>query len=63
MYPCVVKPRSRGSSLGVSIVNNMHEYVAALELAFRYEDNIIVEQYIKGRNALWAFWTAGRCPH
>lgn len=48
-YPCVVKPSSRGSSLGVSIVNYMHEFVTALDLAFKYEDNIIVEQYIKGR--------------
>ena len=48
-FPCVVKPRSRGSSVGVSIVNTPEEYPAALELAFRYEDDIIAEQYINGR--------------
>ena len=48
-FPCVVKPRARGSSVGVSIVSNPEEYAAALEAAFRYDDNVIVEQYIKGR--------------
>ena len=48
-FPCVVKPRSRGSSVGVSIVNTPEEYKAALELAFRYEGDVIAERYIKGR--------------
>jgi D-alanine-D-alanine ligase len=48
-YPCIVKPCSGGSSVGTSIANNDEEYRAALELAFKYEDNVIVEQYIKGR--------------
>jgi D-alanine-D-alanine ligase len=48
-FPCVVKPRSRGSSVGVSVVNTSEEYDAALQLAFRFEDDVIVEQYIKGR--------------
>ncbi|SHI21980.1 D-alanine-D-alanine ligase [Sporobacter termitidis DSM 10068] len=48
-FPCVVKPRSRGSSVGVSVVKTPEEYGAALELAFKYEDDVIVEQYIKGR--------------
>lgn len=48
-FPCVVKPCSGGSSVGTSIVNNPSEYEAALELAFRYEQAVIVEKYIKGR--------------
>ncbi len=48
-FPCVVKPRSRGSSVGVSVVNTPAEFNAALELAFQYEDDVIAEQYIKGR--------------
>ncbi len=48
-YPCVVKPCSGGSSVGVSIVNTCAEYMAALELAFRYESCVLVERYIKGR--------------
>ena len=48
-FPCVVKPRSGGSSIGTSVVNTQEEYIPALEAAFKYEDNVIVEQYIKGR--------------
>lgn len=48
-FPCVVKPCSGGSSVGTSIVQSRAEYEAALELAFKYEYAVIVEQYIKGR--------------
>ena len=48
-YPCVVKPCCGGSSVGVSIANNEEEFRAAVEEAFRYEDNILVEEYVKGR--------------
>ena len=48
-FPCVVKPRSGGSSVGTSVVTSESEYEKALEFAFLYEDNVIVEQYIKGR--------------
>lgn len=47
--PCVVKPCSGGSSVGTSIAYTEEEYKTALELAFKYEDNVIAEQYIKGR--------------
>ena len=48
-FPCVVKPCSGGSSVGTSIVSSPEEYAAALELAFRYEADVLVETYIKGR--------------
>lgn len=48
-FPCVVKPCSGGSSVGTSIVRSREEYSTALELAFKYERAVIVEQYIKGR--------------
>ena len=48
-FPCVVKPCSGGSSVGTSIVRDKAEYAAALELAFRYEEQVLVEKYIKGR--------------
>ena len=48
-FPCVVKPCSGGSSVGTSIVNDPEQYEAALELAFRYEDAVIVERCIHGR--------------
>ncbi|MGI6013905.1 MAG: D-alanine--D-alanine ligase family protein [Oscillospiraceae bacterium] len=48
-FPCVVKPCSGGSSVGTSIVQNEEEYLPALELAFRFEDSIVVETFVKGR--------------
>lgn len=48
-FPCVVKPCSGGSSVGTSIVQSRAEYAAALELAFRYEEKVLVEEYIRGR--------------
>ena len=47
--PCVVKPCCGGSSIGVSIAHTQEEYESALKDAFRYEDAILVEKYIKGR--------------
>ena len=47
--PCVVKPCCGGSSIGVSIAHNAEEYKAALDEAFRWEENLIVEEYVKGR--------------
>lgn len=48
-FPCVVKPCSGGSSVGTSLVQSEQEYNAALELAFKYENRVVVEKYIKGR--------------
>lgn len=47
--PVVVKPCSGGSSIGVYIVNTEDEYKEALENSFRYEDEVVIETYIKGR--------------
>lgn len=47
--PVVVKPCSGGSSVGVYIVHTEDEYQQAIEASFRYEDELIIEEYIKGR--------------
>lgn len=47
--PVVIKPCSGGSSIGVYIVDTEAEYEEALRSSFRYEDEVIVESYIKGR--------------
>ncbi len=47
----VVKPASCGSSVGVSICGSFEELARAIEKAFSYGDTIIVEEYIKGREA------------
>ncbi len=47
--PCVVKPCCGGSSIGVSIVRTEEEYEKALQEAFRWEEEVIIEDYIEGR--------------
>lgn len=47
--PLVVKPVQEGSSVGVSIVKEEMQLAAAVEEAFRHDDEILVEQYIKGQ--------------
>jgi len=47
--PLVVKPVQEGSSVGVSIVKEEGQLAAAVEEAFRHDDEILVEQYVKGQ--------------
>lgn len=47
--PLVIKPVSGGSSVGVSIASTDDELQNALKLAFRYEDRVIIEEFVKGR--------------
>lgn len=47
--PLVVKPVQEGSSVGVSIVKEHNQLAAALDAAFAHDDEILVEQYIKGQ--------------
>lgn len=47
--PLVVKPAQEGSSVGISIVKAEADLAAALELAWRYDNAILVEQYVKGQ--------------
>ena len=65
-YPCFVKPARLGSSVGISKVHGPEELDAALELAFRHDWKVLVEEFIDGREVEWACsatptrWS--RCP-
>lgn len=48
-FPVVVKTCCGGSSVGVYIVKNQEEYEKALDEAYSYEDEVVVEEYIEGR--------------
>lgn len=48
-YPCVVKPLSCGSSVGVSLLDNEQELLEALKSAMVYETNVLIEKKITGR--------------
>ena len=47
--PVFVKPSNGGSSIGMSKVNSFDEIQQALEKAFREDDQVLVEEFIKGR--------------
>jgi D-alanine-D-alanine ligase len=47
--PVFVKPNNGGSSIGMSKVNAAAELPGALEKAFKEDDQILVEEYISGR--------------
>ena len=48
-FPCVVKPCSCGSSVGVSLVDNAEQLESAIELAKKYERFMLIEKRIIGR--------------
>ena len=47
-YPIIIKPASLGSSIGVSIVKDESELDYALDCAYEYDSNIIVEPFLEG---------------
>jgi D-alanine-D-alanine ligase len=48
-FPCVVKPSNEGSSVGLSLVRSPKELDAAVKLASRYDAEVMIEEYIEGR--------------
>jgi D-alanine-D-alanine ligase len=48
-FPVVVKPANHGSSIGLSIVELEQELPPAIQLAFQFDQRIVIEQYISGR--------------
>lgn len=48
-FPCIVKSCCGGSSVGVCIARNEQEYEEAKKEAFCYDTEVVIEQYIEGR--------------
>ncbi len=48
-FPLVVKPSRQGSSVGVSIVQEEVDLEEACQIAWRYDDRLLVEQFVAGR--------------
>lgn len=49
-YPVMVKPINEGSSIGMSKVDRAEDLKEALQTAFKYADEVMVEQYVKGKS-------------
>lgn len=47
--PFFVKPANLGSSVGISKVRNKKEFIIAIKSAFSYDNKIIIEKFIKGK--------------
>ena len=47
-YPCFVKPARLGSSVGISKVHDEGELGPAVELAFRHDEKVLIEELIAG---------------
>ena len=48
-FPFVVKPNNQGSTFGLTVVTNKKELPKAIKTASQYGEDVIVEEYIKGR--------------
>jgi D-alanine-D-alanine ligase len=48
-WPVVVKPSKQGSTVGLSVVREPADLDAALELAFQFDDEVMVERFVPGR--------------
>ena len=46
--PLVVKPPLEGSTVGISIVKSKADWNTALDLAFKYDERVLVEEFIDG---------------
>jgi D-alanine-D-alanine ligase len=47
-FPVFVKPARLGSSVGISKATNEEELAAAVELAFRHDEKVLVEEFVDG---------------
>ena len=48
-WPVIVKPSKQGSTIGLTLVKQAAELAPALSVAARYDDEVMVEQFIPGR--------------
>ena len=47
--PVIVKPSKQGSTVGLTLVKKRHELVPAIEEAFKYDDEVMIERFVPGR--------------
>jgi D-alanine-D-alanine ligase len=48
-WPLIVKPSKQGSTVGLSVVKKPHDLVPAIHEAFKHDDEVMLEQFIAGR--------------
>ena len=50
-FPIIIKPSHEGSSIGMTKVNSLEELDSALDVAFKCDKEILIEEYLKGESA------------
>ena len=58
--PVFVKPNNGGSSIGMSKVNRKEDLAQALEKAFKEDDQVLVEEFITGREFTVGVFRTGK---
>jgi D-alanine-D-alanine ligase len=48
-WPVVVKPSKQGSTVGLTVVKTAQEYEPAVALARQYDDEVMIERFVPGR--------------
>ena len=48
-FPCIVKPSKQGSTVGLTLVKKKGDYDEAVAVAARYDDEVMIERFIPGR--------------
>jgi D-alanine-D-alanine ligase len=48
-WPVVVKPSKQGSTVGLTVVKREKDYDAAMALARKYDDEVMIERFVPGR--------------
>ncbi len=47
-YPVIIKPTKLGSSIGISIVKNRDDLDYALDVAFEFDTQVVIEPFVEG---------------
>lgn len=48
-FPLIIKPANGGSSIGINIANNIDELNKNIQIALNFDQKVIVETFVKGR--------------
>jgi D-alanine-D-alanine ligase len=48
-FPVIVKPSKQGSTVGLSIVKQPSDLAPAIDLAYQFDDDVMLERFIAGR--------------
>lgn len=48
-FPVLVKPNNQGSSIGITFVSNIKNIHDAIDIAFKYDNHVLIEKFVKGQ--------------